>query len=723
MCMINKVLVGLTLTVLHVLYLGCNFTHTEDIEISDNLLLSAYHKGKKTTKISYNETKKETQKGANVLNSTGTAHQSSSNMDILIQKKAIEANNKSMIIEEDSHLMKTVNENTIFSIDFRELYSYLRVQNYADNSKISTSNQEKLFSFMKRHLKKLYNINTEVEFSIKDLIELVNDKIVNESQAIAIWEFLIKLKASPLNIKDLENLSKSDKLIGSVEYQLGFSDIQETSEPWRFALLFQNFSIKSILVFVKSVIVFLWLYKFHRIKMTAGKRKNKLNSFFIASTLTYCYLLYFWEYYVSCSIFFLFFCLTLRYCVESVFIQCFGLEANDIDISKESPSEKLFFCKLMILVICILIISALVYFVFPHFITYILFYGLIIKLLNFVIEYIQPFFSDKVQPINDLIYFLFGFSNCLLTNFHRNYKSNPFEQKIDSYYIASDLFTFVTISNLLSYIKIQSLDLKSITIVYETEEEKDEKLKRINNAIDGENRPAIDINKNLKDFTTNDILWFLVFMIGAILYFININSCNYLGFCLAMNFQKNIFRLFGGIFKTKATRIAKSLFLYYHLLSITVATCKSDHQLIGVLDLDESWSDILKFLVKFVGLIYTIYIIVTNYEYIYLFDDQIKQAEENSCHSEVDYKKFEITSNEVGKRKKKLRTIEIYLSGNQTKFRYMNILYVTLEFTLNYIMISLIIYLTYNHEYFLIIKITYDFFLLIFLIRVSAVIN
>lgn len=719
MCAINKILVGFSLTVLHLLYLGCNFTHTDDLEISDNLLLSAYHKGKKTTKISYNDTTREVLKGGIKKNSTLFSHFNTTKKDVISTNQAIEANNSSFVVEEDTDLMKSVNENTIFSMDFRELYSFLRDKGSGTDFFKGSSNQERLTLFMKKHMKRLYNVNTEVEFTIKDLVSLINDKIINESQAISIWEFLLNLKASPSNIKELKSLSKSDKLLGNVDYKFGYTDDQDNNEPWRFSLLFNNFSIKSILIFVKSVIVFLWLYKFHRIKMAAGKRKNKLNSFFIVSTLTYCYLLYSWEYFVSCSIFFLFFCLTLRYSVESVFIQCFGLEANDIDIGKESQTEKLFFCKLMIMIACILIISILIYFVFPHFITYILFYGLIIKLLNFIIEYIQPFFSDKVQPINDLLYFLFGFSNCLLTNIHRNYKCNPFEQKVDSFYIASDLFTFVTISNLLSYIKIQSLDLKSITIVYETEEEKDEKLKKINNAIDGENRPAIDINKNLKDFTLNDILWLLVFMVGAILYFVNINSSNYVGLCLAMNFQKNIFRLFGGIFKTKATRIAKSLFLFFHLLSITISTSKSDHQLLSVLELDDTWSEILKFLVKFIGLVYTIYIIVTNYEYIYLFDDQIKQAEDNSCHSEVDYKKFEITSNEVGKRKKKLRTIEIYLSGNQNKFRYLNILYVSIEFTLNYILISLIIYLIYNHERFLIIKITYDFFLLIFLIRVS----
>lgn len=771
-----------------------------DIDISDSILMNAFYPGKKTVKVSYDEVKNNTSTDKSLKRGT---NYDDINNNILNNKK--KRNNKGSNNNFDPELFNQLYKSNIKMNSQHDINNKNSMHSYKNDKKNNFNTQQEIeeknnFKNLALSISLIYGNSSNFLVDIGEFENFFHNGHLSIQQIFQVWDYLAKNNYKKFYASDpelssdfdfsYETVNKNNKQSSSSSTNRILKDfeIKEQNEIYFMYVL----PLKNTIIFVVSCSCFWILYNIQQVFMKKGKNVLAFNLIVLIFTIIVSFVLYDWKYYLSSSILFMKFSLCLKNTTDNLMILVLKVCKEDIDIATEPKSLYQFFLKGIVFLTTSSIMTFLIFNYLNYFINYFIFYGMLLKILNFITAFIQHDFPDALQPGKDFCFFIIGLLNFLISNLHRNLRRfKPVELESDSFYLISEAFTFITITTLFCYIKIQSLDLLNYEEIAsdEEDEEKIKKYNNINNIIDIENKPAIEVNKSLKHFTKEDCLWFLVILLGLIMNSICIYYSNYLGFCFLMHFWKHKIKLFGSLFKTRYTRILISLFFIIHIFGFTIITFRNDERMLSIFGLENNiyydnissintigenvgtehfynyikyynsnynlikllnkfdiledefefdendfseelknsaqpfyynFNEVIKLIVKLVGLFYIIYISVVNYEYIYLFNE--KTAEIENFETEINnnlLNKLEYTNTD-NRKKKKLKQIEFQII-RESKFNMTNFLYINYEFLINYILIVIIMFMQVEIETNLLVKITYDFIQVLFLLRVSII--
>ena len=611
---------------------------TSDDEIEDNLLIDLFHsfKGKKTTKISYDQIK----------NNTKIYH-------------PIKLEN---YYESKEELNKTKADT-----DLSMLLKLLNIELHQDKENEYGKNKEP---------------EEDVSLSINQIKRLVYEEIIDEYQALLIWEFTIKMKSDE-NFKKLISSSISSR----------FRNITEND-----IYLLNIFPVKSFFVFISTFFVFILFYKYHKHLNRAERETKRVYIILLIMSFYYLYILYSWMYYLSSCLILVFFSLCLKNLTELIIIKYFKTTREAIDISKENPNDKMFFHKMIIIVCCGSIMSSIIMFKFNYFITYLIFYGIVLKFLNAFTNKFQIYINDERGYSADLLFHFVGMFNFLISNLYRNYKQTiSINDLPDSFYIISELFTFITISSIFSFAKLLSLDWSNVNFSSENND--------------------LEIKKANRSFGLSDLHWLILFFLGFILYFTSYKFTNYTAFLLSMHFFKHMFKLLGDTFKTRPIRLFKTSFFIFHILFIYLITKSNDFRLSVVVEIySETFNSILKIFVKFVGIFYIGFIIYTNQKYIRKDEAYDFMKDKDLLTENNEFRKVEIIS-EKFKNKKKSIQIHWY-TYEQDKLYYYDFFYILFDYCSNYLLIIFLVFIIHHVENLVVYKLMFGSFIILLISRV-----
>ena len=255
------------------------------------------------------------------------------------------------------------------------------------------------------------------------------------------------------------------------------------------------------------------------------------------------------KYYLSSTItFFLFIC-TMKFFMDSLFHKM-GFAHEDYNIFGNFPKTKnqtQFFLKLITLTIGTLIVGIFSFTKFQHFYNYVVFYTCLTQIMNLVSIFLQYEVPTIFQPFKHCVMITCGFMNFIILNFHNPEKfSIKYKNKIDSFYLVGDIYTFICFTFLYDYLFTQSNNISNLFYERTLDNEK------INSQISNIMK---DYREMVKEFNEEDLLWLLAFSIGMLFQYVGIISGKYLVFYFSFYYFKIIFSIFGRIYNVKYLRV------------------------------------------------------------------------------------------------------------------------------------------------------------------------
>ena len=643
----------------------------------------------------------------------------------------------------------------------------------------------KIISEKKTYFKNNFNDSSieklKSKFSLLDILNINTENLVNKNRFISnlnitylvflkklniIKSNYIQLYSENKNISYIYNYTKIfnnynfDEIYDNIESILSNENIYKiiaSTVDNKYGLL-SYIDIYSLLIFIASVFMLILAYKYH--KYINKKKKYYLKNYLLLTMIFYytTLILYNNNYLFSSSIAFIYFSFCLKTSLDIIIIhsnifsydtfyniQDSKIKYNIININKLklnniSTKEYIVKSKLDIIVVLISgsIMSMFILLKLNFVVNYIIFYGIILKFVNITTAYLNILKLEYYQPLIDIIFFLIGIINF---SFNNLYLSNEDLVKhcylVDTLYIMSELFSFITLSSIFNYIKIQAYDINKLELFNYLDNKKINleeieydtrfnylditdissiqlsKLSSLELALDIDKKPAVFVNNSLRDFKLKDIKWILIFILPLYLISMSVKNFNFIAFIFSLHFTKHLFRLLGCVFKIYAIRILKSLYLIYHFLFLSLISEYNDFKLLIAFDINnENLKEVLRLIVYFSGFIYAGYIVIINYEYLYMFNEKIAEMElekSNECIKQ---------SSKYIKRSLNLNQLSIV--DKYKDISIINILYIALDYFLNYLLIATLVYLFNKNSNNLFFNINYDFFLFILLLRVSA---
>jgi hypothetical protein len=625
--------------------------------ISDKLIESVYYGGRKVNKISYEDIKK----------------QNISSNDDESSLEQIDSSEFNLIHNYYSNYFNQV----IFG-DEQEIRDDLYIKEQTKNNQSKENSNEKDFpidekSIFSKNLYTLYGNKTIFRMNLIDLESLVKSAILTDGQAVIFWETLLQMKTDRAKIIYGKQINEVD------------------SEFY----LFNIIALKTCITFMLTLLLFLTIHKL---------QANFIKNFFfynLISTLITIYLLdllYSWKYYTSSSLLFLQLAFCVKYLYDS-FICNFGFNKEDYDIFANLNSTKTisqFILKLVVSIYSVFVIGYLAFIKYPFFFNYILFYVCCIQLLYLISYYLQYEAAGIFQPFKHFMLIITGLINFILTNFHRKLSqfSNEKAQN-DSFYIVSETFSFVCISYLYEYLFTQKYKIGEF--FYEKDSESEDFKKRITAAND-------KYQEHSKHFTlTDDCLWLFLFLIILLFIVIGIFQGKYLIFIFSLHYFKVSIKAFGSLFKIRTMRIALISHVFIFLISNHMISLKTDQFINEALGMNTTLNSFSKFVVKLVGLLFVLYIIFSNFEFVVMKDS----TSFDETNVEQVLKKLEVSATFEKKKKKKIKTIEISIvKEDRTPFSFINLVCVISDLIINYVSVFCI--------YFLVIDIEKNYFIIFF---------
>lgn len=685
-------------------------TDESSLKLSDGMLYSIYHQGKKTHRITYEDIK--------LLNRTKTI--TSSYFEEIIQPTEDKLqeihlgkhNAKCEGCKCTNSCNKEKEEKTIRYTTYNKLNTtkdFLYKKNFTHDFQADVDQM----SDFSKSLYEIFGNHTVFKMDIFDLEELVRRSVMSDGEAIILWESLLAMKTNRLSLY-LKSFENSTEI-----YLIGF------------------FPLKSIVIFIITMTGFWVLYNVHQ--YMSKMNINSYSFYFINIAVSYflAFCLYQWTYYLSSSLIFMNLTFTIKNLTEYFLLNNFRISKDDLDLNQDTKTNIQLAVKMALIIISGGIVCLMIMLQFGYSLNYIIFYIIILKFITTISSYLKNEVASCFIPCKNFILLCAGLLNYLLTNYHKKLvRYSYLNQQVDSFYIISEIFSFLAISNLYTFLMYQCFNImqnptpkQSSDEVIEEEEleeqsENNDSNPNPNKTVHG-NKICLSqrLNKDMKFFTTDDVLWILVIGLAAFMFYSSLCFTNYFSFYLTLHFIKLIMHIFCSLFKVQFTRIILSLYFLNHILANSIISFRSDTELFKLLGIESNQIiDIVKFSARLIGIIYLILDLVINYEYLYLFNERAAELDESE--NEEILRKVEIsTSVEKEKRKKKkIKTIEIHLvRGEGQKLSFRNLFYINTEFFLNYMIIISLIFLTKNIEKNFFIKVMYDFILFIFYLRFSLI--
>jgi hypothetical protein len=703
--------------------------------LSDRLIESVYHGGRKVNKVSYEDLQKNltissdnlylpsSQDGLNIVESYYTNYLKqeleenclrSENEDnpfcvsnsLSNQKKNLDSNNNynfSASSQSHQNFFNKDDQNKVSS-DFKQ------PKKAFSNSALKEHDERQQFS---KNLYTLYGNRTIFNMDLSDLEKVVQSAILTDGQAVIFWETLLQMKTDRAKI-----------FYGKINSELD-------NEYYLFNIL----PLKTSSLVIITLLIFIITHKIQLMQ---------IKNFFIynlVSTILTLYILenlFIWKYYIASSIMFVQFAFCIKYLLDS-FANIFGFNKEDYDIFTNVNTTKTvpqFILKFIISFLLTLIIGFYALTKIQYFFNYILFYVCVIQLDFLICSFLQYEAHRIFQPLKHFSLILCGVVNFLFTNFHRkiskfSYINNGASTFIgaknlsksgdyvgnDSFYIVSETFSFICISYLYEYLFTQANGIGHF--FYEKNSENEEFSQKVS-------AHAKNYKEHQKNFIlTEDCLWIIAFFIGVFTSCTGLIKGKYLVFLFSLQYLKITLKVFGSLFKIKLLRCVFSTVLFLLILLNHLTGNKSDYYLFECLNISNSTTiSFIKFVVRLAGLVFIILMIIANFEYIVITND--KKDYDDEFLSEQILRKVEINTSTTyeKKKKKKVKTIEIQIvKEDRTPFKFLNIIYVNYDLTMNYFSICLIYYLLKEVEKNYFIIMFYAILLAILIIRIFFIVN
>ena len=392
---INKRLIVI-LVILFLLSFVYSFQSNDNIEITDQILLSAYYPNMKTNRISYDE----------------IASSNHSYVDFPFTDTVDIISNYYNEYYDGSE-----------KVDFPLLKDIKNNNNPNHNSAQNINKQVQLA----RNLYKLYGNKTVFRLDLEDLEKMVNASIISERQALFFWEVLLQDKVEKAKIQNMKYYNEKN-------YEI---------------YLFRFIPLKgAFFASISFMIIYFFLLKTYALPI---KNSFIFNSFGISIIFIIMHFFYQQRFYLASSLLFIQLVYFVKCLLDSMAIGL-GYSREDFEIFSSNLSAKnlsQFVLKFFILFVLTIVTGILSIGIFNYFFNYMIFYLTLFTLFVFISNCFEHMAPPILSPLKNLLFFSLGLMNFIISKFHKNISHLNFMVDIsniipiipDSLYFISDLFT------------------------------------------------------------------------------------------------------------------------------------------------------------------------------------------------------------------------------------------------------------------------------------------
>jgi hypothetical protein len=406
-------------------------------------------------------------------------------------------------------------------------------------------NEKLIFS---KKLINTYGNHTLFSINLHDLELIVTHSILDDVQAVLIWESILHMKTDRIT----ELYGRGQFVYDSEIYLFNFIPLKA-----------QGMVLLNLIVFMIVHNLQIYLLKEYGTTLV-------YNCFSVPFAFTNAFILFNWEYYLASCLMFFLMCLGFKFLLDSIFITL-GYNKEDLEIFVSITSTKnmtQFYLKFTIFTAMSCFIGINIYFKFRYIVNYVVFYLCLLQTLNLASFSLQYEVPQIFQPLKHFLIILAGVVNFLLTKFHGRLISRPHHQeKIDSFYFLSDVFSFLCMTFIYDYLFTQ---VNNIAYLFYENSLNNETL----------NAQISEIVNNYKDhqrgFYLDDCLWFVVIIWGYIVNFVGLYFGNYFSFYFSFHFLKLVFKAFGRVYQIRIVRVFYNIMFFTLLVLNHLMSFKTD---------------------------------------------------------------------------------------------------------------------------------------------------
>ncbi len=502
--------------------------------VPDKVLEMAFQKGRTIERVKYEDVKRTTH--------TKTKQ---TNIEKPIQNQTKPFTRSDLDNISDMFNVSSIKSGKNVTNDYNFTYNY--------SNEYSRYNYQYDFS---KSIYELYGNRTVFQITLDDLEGIVNKSMISDGQAILFWESLLHYKTDRLKVLK-KNVNEDTEY-----YLIGF------------------IPLKSIATFLLCVFIFLMFYNFHLYFLNSNIASLNYNLACLIVVYFMCSILYKWKFFYSSSILFL----QIIYCIKNIldaFFLLLGYEKVYIDIVERNvptTSVEYFSIKAVILSTILIICHILLFKQFNFFMNYIYFYIAMAQFIYLFCKFFEKRVCQVFQPFKKIVLFIFGFLNFFFTKFHRYIVRFPpigDHNKNDTFYIISDIFSFVCISYLCEFLFAQTNNFSHLFC-----EKKDEMSEETTQKIQTILKEKKDHSKN---FSFQDFPWLIVFFFGFLFLSVGLYFSNLITFYFSIYFFEMIMKVYGRIYKVKVLRITYILLFIFLLIANQIMYTKNDNILYEVI--------------------------------------------------------------------------------------------------------------------------------------------
>ena len=458
------------------------------------------------------------------------------------------------------------------------------------------------------------NIEKNIRITIKD--EIIND----------------------IKIKMEANLKVKNEYAGKIINN-------KNSDSYLYNSTVQLFSINALSV------AFLYLFiKFTLYSKTRGS--FLFNLFFIFIIFNLLYVFYKREFYFASNCFFILFIYINKNLIDSVYLKL-KYKRKDFEIFSTSLIAfdfKQFHLKIILLLNATILSGTFSIFLFKSLINYIVFYMCLFTLIVFLSNTIEPVMPYYLKPVKNIAIFFVGIINFLFSkiilkyfigigtniiknkyeNYYQKYMKYYDNNKNDSLYFISDLFSLFCFDYIKGYLEFQF----DINLLIDSFLDENEELSK---------------NRLTKLLLNQFGVWIIILWICMLIGIIGIFKKEYMCLIMSVYLIKILMNYFCNIYEIKLSQFLFYLHSFLFLLIFLEISSKENPYLVNLIysytNIDK---EILSFIIKIITLFFIIYYIIVINSILYFsktdgikFEKEIKKIKKdnennNKYHIEIE---------------------------------------------------------------------------------------
>ena len=456
--------------------------------------------------------------------------------------------------------------------------------------------------------------------------------------------------------------------------------------------LFYNETFKKTIILVLS---FLYFYLF--IKFTIySKIKDSFvfNALCIIITFNILYILYQFEFFFSSNFFFILLMYNNKCLIESLYINL-NFYRKDFEIFSTSliAFNFLQFCLKTIILLNLIVFSGfLSIFFFRFWLNYVLFYICLFTYAVFLANCLESMTFSFLKPIKNLLIFSLGIWNLLFSKLFLNFIINkiPFlrqlysdisnmEEKTDSLYFISDLFTLFCFDYIRGFLDFQIESILLIDHFIENSEKEDK------------------ISLNNKEIMEKVIIWPLLFLICLLFCILEIYIKEKICLFMSIYLAKILISYYSNVYDVQNCKFLFYVFSFIYLvINIEFSCCEENNYIINLFYLYTriDKSTVKSLLKMFISFLIYYFIITVNFN-ITMVSEEKSKLDNNTLMKRI---QNEIDDKIIYNEKIEKKDSELF------SFLY-NCIGINIDLFCNYFLICLLIAIYQYYEESIIVKI------------------